>query len=127
MKKEEIENLYKLYEQFENEVIYVFDELDNNGLLDFYNNSYESFEIDSQDLNMVSIKYYDYGYDLYESSYIEIPTKILGDANEISKYIEKLKKEKELKDKLEKERKLKQEKEIRRKKYEELKQEFEHN
>lgn len=125
MKREDIKKLYKLYRQFESEVEYVFDKLDSNDLLDFYNNRIENIDIDEGIENTICVTYYDYGYDLYDCSSVEFPTDILGDSNKVSEYIEKLKEEKESRKKLEMERKQKLELENRRKLYNELKQEFE--
>lgn len=125
MTKEQIETLYNLYNEFEDLVVHAFSMMDKAGILDFWSNTLEKFEI-SGNSEFVDIIYSDYGYDLYDSSSITIPTSILGNDDKIKKFIEEYKKNQEKEEQLQQERAEKEKIEEERKEYERLKSKFEH-
>lgn len=125
MKREEINVLYDLYDQFEKEAYHVFDVFNKMGLLDFYNNEIEKIHIDKSLKDVVEISYIDSGYDLYDYSILIFPSEILGDDDKIAKYAAEYKEDLVRKQKEEEEERLKAKEESERKQYEELKRKFE--
>lgn len=124
MNTNDIKTLYKLYNEFENEVDHAFNMMDNAGILDFRTNNLEKIEL-YDDPEFVHVIYSDYGYDLYDESSINIPTSILGNDEKIKEFIENIRKEQEEKERLKKEKSEKAKIEWERKEYERLKQQFE--
>ena len=85
----------------------------------------ERVEWDYSDENSIVVRYYDHGYDLYESAFLSIPADILFDDKKIDKWI-KSKVDKAL-EKKEQQRKAteKYQEEKERQEYERLKEKFE--
>lgn len=124
--------LIKLVEKYDEEASRVFNKLQRadqevkTGILHYGRYStFERIEWDYSDENSISVRYYDYGYDLYESATVSIPADILFDDKKIDKWIKsiidanlKAKEEAELA-----KQKAKEEKE--RQVYERLKEKFE--
>ena len=123
--------LIKLVEKYDIEASRVFCKLkkaDQEAKTDILHyGSYSAFERinwDFSDENSIVVSYYDYGYDLYESTSLNIPADILFDDKKIDKWIKsiidaklKAKEEAELA-----KQKAKEEKE--RQEYERLKEKF---
>lgn len=126
MENIDYKTLIKLIEKYDEEASRVFNKLEKadqeakTSILDYGNHSsFERIEWDYSNENSIVIRYYDYGYDLYESTTLSIPAGILFDDKKIDKWIKS-----EIDDALRKTtEKYKEEKE--RREYERLKEKFE--
>lgn len=94
MDKIDYKTLIKLIEKYDEEASRVFNKLkkanqrQKTSILHYGNySSFERIEWDYSDENSILIRYYDYGYDLYESTTLSIPTNILFDDKKIDKWI----------------------------------------
>lgn len=123
--------LIKLVEQYEEESSRVFSKLKKadmeakTGILHYGKYSaFERIEWDYSDENSIVVRYYDHGYDLYESTCLSIPADILFDDKKIDKWI-KSEVNEELEE-IEQERKAteKRQEEKERQEYERLKEKF---
>ena len=131
MEKIEYKTLIKLVEKYDEEASRVFNKLQKadqeakTGILHYGSyGTFERIEWDYSDEDSIVVRYYDYGYDLYESATLKIPADILFDDKKIDKWIKsiidanlKAKEEAELA-----KQKAKEEKE--RQEYERLKEKF---
>lgn len=131
MEKIDYKTLIKLVEKYDEEASRVFNKLQRadqeakTGILHYGSyGAFERIEWDYSDEESIVVRYYDYGYDLYESATLKIPADILFDDKKIDKWIKsiidanlKAKKEAELA-----KQKAKEEKE--RQEYERLKEKF---
>lgn len=131
MEKIDYKTLIKLVEKYDEEASRVFNKLQRadqeakTGILHYGNyGTFERIEWDYSDEDSIVVRYYDYGYDLYESATLKIPADILFDDKKIDKWIKsiidanlKAKEEAELA-----KQKAKEEKE--RQEYERLKEKF---
>ena len=124
--------LIKLVEKYDEEASRVFDKLQKadqeakTGILHYGSyGTFERVEWDYSDENSISVRYYDHGYDLYESATLSIPADILFDDKKIDKWI-KSEIDKTL-EKKEQQRKAteKYQEEKERQEYERLKEKFE--
>jgi hypothetical protein len=86
--------LIKLVEKYDEEASRVFSKLQKadleaiTGILHYGRyGAFERIEWDYSDENSISVRYYDYGYDLYESASLSIPADILFDDIKIDKWI----------------------------------------
>ena len=123
--------LIKLVEKYDEEASRVFDKLQKadqeakTGILHYGSyGTFERVEWDYSDENSISVRYYDHGYDLYESATLSIPADILFDDKKIDKWI-KSEVDKAL-EKRERQRKAteKYQEEKERQEYERLKEKF---
>jgi hypothetical protein len=131
MEKIDYKTLIKLVEKYDEEASRVFDKLQRadheakTGILHYGRyGAFERIEWDYSDENSISVRYYDYGYDLYESATVSIPADILFDDKKIDKWI-KSEVDKAL-EKKERQRKAteKYQEEKERQEYERLKEKF---
>lgn len=131
MEKIDYKTLIKLVEKYDIEASRVFcklkkaDQEAKTGILHYGSYSaFERIEWDYSDENSIVVSYYDYGYDLYESTSISIPADILFDDKKIDEWI-KSEVDKALEGK-EQERKAteKHQEEKERQEYERLKEKF---
>lgn len=131
MEKIDYKTLIKLIEKYDEEASRVFDKLQKadqeakTGVLHYgHYGAFERIEWDYSDENSISVRYYDYGYDLYESATLSIPADILFDDKKIDKWI-KSEVDKAL-EKRERQRKAteKYQEERERQEYERLKEKF---
>lgn len=131
MEKIDYKTLIKLVEKYDEEASRVFNKLKKadqeakTSILEYGNySSLEGTEWDYSDENSIVVRYYDYGYDLYESTTLSIPADILFDDEKIDEWIKseinEALKEKEQERKASE--KYKEEKE--RREYERLKEKF---
>lgn len=97
MKRSEIKEFFYLYDKIDKLAEEIFNKFEKANLLSDYISvpHYERIEFNNCDSNLV-IRYYDYGYDLYEYRTIEIPFNIIYN-NEVDEYIENLKNERQAK------------------------------
>ena len=94
MEKIDYKTLIKLVEKYDEEASRIFNKLQRadleakTGILHYgpYG-TFERIEWDYSDENSISVRYYDYGYDLYESATLNIPADILFDDKKIDKWI----------------------------------------
>ena len=123
--------LIKLVEKYDEEASRVFDKLQKadqeakTSILHYGSyGTFERVEWDYSDENSISVRYYDHGYDLYESATLSIPADILFDDKKIDKWI-KSEVDKAL-EKRERQRKAteKYQEEKERQEYERLKEKF---
>lgn len=123
--------LIKLVEKYDEEASRVFDKLQKadqeakTGILHYGSyGTFERVEWDYSDENSISVRYYDHGYDLYESATLSIPADILFDDKKIDNWI-KSEVDKAL-EKRERQRKAteKYQEEKERQEYERLKEKF---
>ena len=123
--------LIKLVEKYDEEASRVFDKLQKadqeakTGILHYGSyGTFERVEWDYSDENSISVRYYDHGYDLYESATLSIPADILFDDKKIDNWI-KSEVDKAL-EKIERQRKAteKYQEEKERQEYERLKEKF---
>ena len=123
--------LIKLVEKYDEEASRVFDKLQKadqeakTGILHYGSyGAFERVEWDYYDENSIYVRYYDYGYDLYESATLSIPADILFDDKKIDNWI-KSEVDKAL-EKRERQRKAteKYQEEKERQEYERLKEKF---
>lgn len=131
MEKIDYKTLIKLIEKYDEEASRVFDKLQKadqeakTGVLHYgHYGAFERIEWDYSDENSISVRYYDHGYDLYESATLNIPADILFDDKKIDKWI-KSEVDKAL-EKRERQRKAteKYQEERERQEYERLKEKF---
>ena len=94
MEKIDYKTLIKLVEKYDEEASRVFKKLQRadqeakTGVLHYGSyGTFERIEWDYSDENSISVRYYDYGYDLYESATLNIPADILFDDKKIDKWI----------------------------------------
>ena len=94
MEKIDYKTLIKLIEKYDEEASRVFDKLQKadqeakTGVLHYgHYGAFERIEWDYSDENSISVRYYDHGYDLYESATLNIPADILFDDKKIDKWI----------------------------------------
>ena len=131
MEKIDYKTLIKLVEKYDEEASRVFNKLQRadqeakTGILHYGRyGTFERIEWDYSDENSISVRYYDYGYDLYESATLSIPADILFDDKKIDKWItSEVDKALEKKERQRKATEKKQE-EKERQEYERLKEKF---
>ena len=132
MENIDYKTLIKLVEKYDEEASRVFSKLQKadqeakTGILHYgYYSTFERIEWDCSDENSIVVRYYDHGYDLYDSSTLMIPADILFDDKKIDKWI-KSEVDKAL-EKKEQQRKAteKYQEEKERQEYERLKEKFE--
>ena len=132
MEKINYKTLIKLVDKYDEEASRVFNKLQKadqeakTGILHYGSyGAFERVEWDYSDENSIAVRYYDHGYDLYESATLMIPADILFDDKKIDKWI-KSEVDKALEEK-EQERKAteKYQEEKERQEYERLKEKFE--
>lgn len=94
MDKIDYKTLIKLIEKYDEEASRVFNKLQRadleakTSILHFENYSaFERINWDYSDENTIAVRYYDHGYDLYESATLNIPADILFDDKKIDKWI----------------------------------------
>lgn len=94
MKNIDYKTLIELVEKYDEEASRVFNKLQKadqeakTGILHYGRyGAFERIEWDYSDENSISVRYYDYGYDLYESATVSIPADILFDDKKIDKWI----------------------------------------
>ena len=131
MEKIDYKTLIKLVEKYDEEASRVFNKLQRadqeakTGILHYgHYGAFERIEWDYSDENTIAVRYYDHGYDLYESATLNIPADILFDDKKIDKWI-KSEIDKAL-EKKERQRKAteKYQEEKERQEYERLKEKF---
>lgn len=123
--------LFELVEKYDEEATKIFNKLKEAdlevkaGILQFgYYSDFERIEWDDSYEEAVVIRYYDRGYDLYESSTLLIPADILFDDTKIDKWIKsKIDEALEKKEQKRKDAEKRQE-EKERQEYERLKEKF---
>ena len=89
--------LIKLVEKYDEEASRVFNKLQKadqeakTSILHYGRyGTFERIEWDYSDENSIDIRYYDHGYDLYESATLRIPADILFDDKKIDKWIKSI-------------------------------------
>lgn len=94
MEKIGYKTLIKLVEKYDEEASRVFNKLQRadqetkTGILHYgHYGAFERIEWDYSDENSIVVRYYDHGYDLYESASLNIPADILFDDKKIDKWI----------------------------------------
>ena len=131
MEKIDYKTLFELVEKYDDEATRVFNKLqdadlkaETNILRYGYDSGFERIEWDESYEDSIVVRYYDRGYDLYDSSTLLIPADILFDDTKIDKWI-KLKID-EAMEKKEQKRKAaeKRQEERERQEYERLKEKF---
>lgn len=131
MEKIDYKTLIKLVEKYDEEASRVFNKLQRadqeakTGILHYgHYGAFERIEWDYSDENSIAVRYYDHGYDLYDSATLNIPADILFDDKKIDKWIT-LEIDKAL-EKKERQRKAteKYQEEKERQEYERLKEKF---
>ena len=131
MEKIDYKTLIKLIEKYDEEASRVFSKLQKadqeakTSILHYgHYGDFERIEWDYSDENSISVRYYDRGYDLYESATLNIPADILFDDKKIDEWI-KSEVDKAL-EKRERQRKAaeKYQEEKERQEYERLKEKF---
>ena len=97
MEKIDYKTLIKLVEKYDEEASRVFNKLQRadqeakTGILHYGSyGTFERIEWDYSDENSISVRYYDYGYDLYESATVSIPADILFDDKKIDKWVKSI-------------------------------------
>ena len=121
----------KLVEKYNEEASRVFNKLKTADqeveadILHFgHYSSFERLEWEYSDENSISVKYYDYGYDIHDTDCLDIPADILFDDEKIDKWIKsEVDKALEKKEQQQKEKEKCQE-EKERQMYERLKEKF---
>lgn len=123
--------LIKLVEKYEEESLRIFKKLKkadheaNTRILRYGSyGAFERLEWDSSDENSIVVRYYDYGYDSYDSTTLSIPANILFDDKKIDKWIKS--EVDKVTEEIERERKIKEknQEEKERQEYERLKEKF---
>ena len=132
MENIDYKTLIKLVEKYDEEASRVFNKLQRadqeakTGILHYgHYGAFERIEWDYSDENTIAVRYYDHGYDLYESATLNIPAGILFDdkkidkwiASEIDKALEKKERQRKATEKYQEEKE--------RQEYERLKEKFE--
>ena len=123
--------LLELVEKYDDEATRVFNKLqdadlkaETNILRYGYDSGLERIEWDDSYEKSIAVRYYDYGYDLYDSTTLMIPADILFDDTKIDKWIKsKIDEALEKKEQKRKEAEKRQE-EKERQEYERLKEKF---
>ena len=94
MEKIDYKTLIKLVEKYDEEASRVFNKLQRadqeakTGILHYGSyGAFERIEWDYSDENSIAVRYYDHGYDLYDSATLMIPADILFDDKKIDKWI----------------------------------------
>ena len=94
MEKIDYKTLIKLVEKYDEEASRVFKKLQRadqeakTGILHYgHYGAFERIEWDYSDENTIAVRYYDHGYDLYDSATLNIPADILFDDKKIDKWI----------------------------------------
>lgn len=94
MEKIDYKTLIKLVEKYDEEASRVFNKLQRadqeakTGILHYgHYGAFERIEWDYSDENSIAVRYYDHGYDLYDSATLNIPADILFDDKKIDKWI----------------------------------------
>ena len=94
MEKIDYKTLIKLVEKYDEEASRVFSKLQKadqeakTGILHYgHYGAFERIEWDYSDENTIAVRYYDHGYDLYDSATLNIPADILFDDKKIDKWI----------------------------------------
>ena len=94
MENIDYKTLIKLVEKYDEEASRVFNKLQRadqeakTGILHYgHYGAFERIEWDYSDENSIAVRYYDHGYDLYESATLNIPADILFDDKKIDKWI----------------------------------------
>lgn len=94
MEKIDYKTLIKLVEKYDEEASRVFNKLQRadqeakTGILHYgHYGAFERIEWDYSDENTIAVRYYDHGYDLYDSATLNIPADILFDDKKIDKWI----------------------------------------
>ena len=94
MEKIDYKTLIKLVEKYDEEASRVFNKLQRadqeakTGILHYgHYGAFERIEWDYSDENSITVRYYDHGYDLYDSATLNIPADILFDDKKIDKWI----------------------------------------
>ena len=97
MDKIDYKTLIKLVEKYDEEASRVFNKLQKadqeakTSILHYGSyGAFERIEWDYSDENSIVVRYYDYGYDLYDSATLRIPANILFNDEEIDKWIQGL-------------------------------------
>ena len=131
MEKIDYKTLFELVEKYDDEATRVFNKLqdadlkaETNILRYGYDSGFERIEWDESYEDSIVVRYYDRGYDLYDSSTLLIPADILFDDTKIDKWIKS--KIDEALEKKEQKRKAteKRQEEKERQEYERLKEKF---
>lgn len=131
MEKIDYKTLFELVEKYDEEVTRIFNKLqdadlkaETNILRYGYDSGFERIEWDESYEDSIVVRYYDRGYDLYDSSTLLIPADILFDDTKIDKWIKS--KIDEALEKQEQKRKAteKRQEEKERQEYERLKEKF---
>lgn len=123
--------LFELVEKYDEEVRRIFDKLKEAdleakaGVLHYgYYSTFHRIEWDDSYEKSIAVRYYDYGYDLYDSTTLLIPADILFDDTKIDKWIKsKIDEALEKKEQKRKDAEKRQE-EKERQEYERLKEKF---
>lgn len=86
--------LIKLVEKYDEEASRIFNKLQKadqeakTSILHYgFYSAFERIEWDYSDENSIAVRYYDHGYDLYDSATLKIPADILFDDKKIDKWI----------------------------------------
>ena len=94
MEKIDYKTLIKLVEKYDEEASRGFSKLQKadqeakTGILHYgHYGAFERIEWDYSDENTIAVRYYDHGYDLYDSATLNIPADILFDDKKIDKWI----------------------------------------
>lgn len=94
MEKIDYKTLIKLVEKYDEEASRIFSKLQKadqeakTGILHYgHYGAFERIEWDYSDENTIAVRYYDHGYDLYDSATLNIPADILFDDKKIDKWI----------------------------------------
>ena len=131
MEKIDYKTLFELVEKYDDEATRIFNKLkeadlkaETNILRYGYDSGFERIEWDESYEDSIVIRYYDRGYDLYDSATLKIPADILFDDEKIDKWIKS--KIDEALEKKEQKRKAteKRQEEKERQEYERLKEKF---
>ena len=123
--------LLEFVEKYDEEATRIFNKLKEAdlevkaGVIQFgYNSDFERIEWDDSYEKSIAVRYYDYGYDLYDSTTLMIPADILFDDTKIDKWIKsKIDEALEKKEQKRKDAEKRQE-EKERQEYERLKEKF---
>lgn len=131
MEKIDYKTLFELVEKYDEEATRIFNKLKEAdleikaGIIEYgYDSDFERIEWDESYDDSIVVRYYDCGYDLYDSSTLLIPADILFDDTKIDKWIKsKIDEALEKKEQMRKATEKRQE-EKERQEYERLKEKF---
>lgn len=131
MEKIDYKTLFELVEKYDEEATRIFNKLKEvdleikAGIIEYgYDSDFERIEWDESYDDSIVVRYYDCGYDLYDSSTLLIPADILFDGTKIDKWIKsKIDEALEKKEQMRKATEKRQE-EKERQEYERLKEKF---